>query len=467
MSKNEEIINSLKKIGEYAKERKSRFNKLYESGYFYNIFEILNIELDEVNTHSSILCNLLDPKGSHGQDRYYLDLFLKHLNKYDSLANSDVIVDKNYYIGKIDDESGGYIDILLNFGNKFKIAIENKINAKDQPNQLYRYETWLKNNSEKHLLLYLTKNGDDPSYSSTNICEREKPYWKNISYTKDITEWLKTALEKTNQKQILNQYLRTISKFSGEDDFMNEEFNKEVIETLNKDLDTADFIIDNYKKLSETFVNEFLNELTSKLNKGAANQYEIISHMDGYNPLEKYYHFEIKKQEWESIAIKFQFMKPDLKELHYGIGPLEENGKPKQVDNHIKTTIRKNAKYNKKGSDWWLVEKTFTEIREIKLSTFKDKNFINRIINETMKMKDWVPQKYYKQTGTFRKGVVANNRKDFLRSFLETKITHKCCKMEKSVLRLRSRTNLTFQQRVTAMQRLGLIMKSYKEFIYV
>lgn len=388
----DEIKKFLKKIGGYAKKKKNKITELYESGYFFNIFEILNVELDEVNTHSSILCNLLDPKGSHGEGRYYLDLFLKHLDLYKLLANLDVVVDKNYFIGKIDDEyeSGGYIDILLNFDNKFKIAIENKINAKDQPNQLYRYETWLKNNSEKHLLLYLTKNGDDPSYSSTKNCERENPYWKNISYSNVIKNWLENALKKTKQKQILNQYLRIISNFSGEDDFMDEGFCKEIIEALKTNLEAVDLIIDNCEKLSKSLVEDFLDKLKTKLNtKG--NTYEIISHMNDYNPLDKNYHFEIKKQEWESIAIKFQFMKSNFKDLRYGIGPLEENNKPKQVDDYIKNEIRKNANYNKNESDWWLVEERFRDIGKINLSTFTDKKFIDKILKKTMEMNKWVP----------------------------------------------------------------------------
>ena len=50
------------------------------TGEDFNIFGILGMERKEVKTHSRILAELLDPKGSHLQGNIFLKLFIDYLN---------------------------------------------------------------------------------------------------------------------------------------------------------------------------------------------------------------------------------------------------------------------------------------------------------------------------------------------------------------------------------------------------
>ena len=51
------------------------------TGEHFNIFKILGIARREVQTHSPILGELLNPNGCHGQKDLFLQLFFDQLNK--------------------------------------------------------------------------------------------------------------------------------------------------------------------------------------------------------------------------------------------------------------------------------------------------------------------------------------------------------------------------------------------------
>jgi len=97
-----------------------------------NIFE--QIKVSEPG-HSKILANLLNPKGTHGCNDLFLKLFFKVFIQeieYNEKESWVVTAEKERY------------DIRIkNFDNSKIIIIENKSNnARDKPNQLYRY--WYK-----------------------------------------------------------------------------------------------------------------------------------------------------------------------------------------------------------------------------------------------------------------------------------------------------------------------------------
>lgn len=63
----------------------SNINRAYEivkksSNEDFNIFSILRMETDEVNTHSRFIAELLNPKGIHFQGEVFLELFIKYFN---------------------------------------------------------------------------------------------------------------------------------------------------------------------------------------------------------------------------------------------------------------------------------------------------------------------------------------------------------------------------------------------------
>ena len=102
------------------------------SGERFNLFNILHVGHYEVPTHSPMLAELLNPKGTHGQGFVFLKHFLVELNVHDFDAES-ARVETEVSIPQ------GRLDIVITDGNRRSIFIENKIYAVLQDKQLERY----------------------------------------------------------------------------------------------------------------------------------------------------------------------------------------------------------------------------------------------------------------------------------------------------------------------------------------
>ena len=163
---NDEDIKQI--INDNEQQRKAK----EEQGDFFNIFSILKVERNEVYTHSAMLCELLNPNGSHGMKGSFLKLFieeipLQNIPDKNELINGTIKVYKEKDIGPIkkNEEKGGKIDLLIEFpDSNYAIIIENKIDARDQKAQLARYYNYAKKSYKKNFtLFYLTKYGNEPS----------------------------------------------------------------------------------------------------------------------------------------------------------------------------------------------------------------------------------------------------------------------------------------------------------------
>lgn len=207
------------------------------TGEKFNIFRILKVESNEVRTHSAFIGELLNPKGSHGQNDIFLKEFIKVFKTakftVDDCKNS--IINKEYYIGKTNEDytSGGRVDILITSGKKI-IVIENKIYAVDCKNQLHRY----KEKFPDAEIFYLTLNGDEPSTEGMGGLTKED--YKCTSYSKDIIDWLDICREKSAMLPILRegitQYINLIKHLTHQsiNQFKKMEINKLLLESEEK-----------------------------------------------------------------------------------------------------------------------------------------------------------------------------------------------------------------------------------------
>ena len=113
-------------VSDKIKEYKEKAQK---SGENFNIFSIMNMEYSEVKTHSAIITELLNPKGTHGKGSVFLKLFLEELRKENinipDFNFDTTIVLKEEYIGRINEDytKGGNIDIVIRDINN-QIVIE-------------------------------------------------------------------------------------------------------------------------------------------------------------------------------------------------------------------------------------------------------------------------------------------------------------------------------------------------------
>jgi len=159
------------------------------NGELFNIFSIFKVERSEVNTHSSMIAELLSPSGSHGQSDKFLILFLRTLNPGDSFTgtlNAKVFKEKSFNKGR------DRIDILIDLKDHV-FLIENKIDAEDGNEQLKRYAEVGKQSEKKWHLIYLTKYGSNAKEYSHHGVE-----YQRISYREDILTWLSACIEGVN-----------------------------------------------------------------------------------------------------------------------------------------------------------------------------------------------------------------------------------------------------------------------------
>jgi hypothetical protein len=201
----ETLINEVSEIVEKYK------NIANDTGENFNIFSIMTMEYAEVKTHSAIITELLNPRGSHGKGKAFLELFLEELkeeiqenNLLQNFNLNNVTVLKEEYNGRINQDytSGGYIDIVIK-EHKNVIVIENKIDAGDQFNQLLRY----KNHYPNSILLYLTLYGHKPSQDSIDYLKENVDYYC-VSYQKLIKNWLERILNEIEIPLLIQQTIK-------------------------------------------------------------------------------------------------------------------------------------------------------------------------------------------------------------------------------------------------------------------
>ena len=255
-------------------KKKEQFNEK-KAGNSINLFSILNMETDEVNSHSAFIFELLNPTGSHGLGDTFLKLFiecipLRNIEEKSKLITNTAIVEKEKYIDEVDleNETGGEIDIIITFKNPFyQIVIENKINAKDQPAQLARYHNYCKSKGKYFTLFYLTKDGHEPSELSTGK-ETLLHYWDCISYQKHIKQWLERCLKKTNPSSLLSgcikQYIKLINKITGQE--FNTNMNKKILNIMLQHNEEIVSIWENWDEWQKLLVEKVIKRIAKKTN---------------------------------------------------------------------------------------------------------------------------------------------------------------------------------------------------------
>jgi PD-(D/E)XK nuclease superfamily len=186
----------------------------------FNVFTTVLGATDEVRLHTRFLYCLLNPAGLHDCGPLFLDLFfatLKEMHGVDHDGNAALFEpaarEKAWEVEKEASRGDhGKIDLLLETQG-FGIAIENKIYAYEQEDQLVRYARYL---SDKYgnafRVIYLTLDGKK---SGTH---RGIPYLR-ISYAEHILQWLEKCLCATYHiipiNQVLLQYREVVRHLTG------------------------------------------------------------------------------------------------------------------------------------------------------------------------------------------------------------------------------------------------------------
>ena len=166
----------------------------------FNLFTVLRGESDEKRLHSRYLAHLLDPCGTHDYGPQFLEMFLKVLMKKgvqpheeQEKPNKECLEKFDFKEVKVGCEvcvTEGQLDILIKSLKWGAIAIENKIGAEEQPEQIARYASYLNRQypRQSRILLYLTLHGD----ASNTANGHEHEYYR-ISYREHVSTGLRSA----------------------------------------------------------------------------------------------------------------------------------------------------------------------------------------------------------------------------------------------------------------------------------
>lgn len=334
-----------KEIGQVLNEVQTileSYKRVAEStGENFNIFSILQMESNEVSTHSRFIAELLNIKGRHNLNDKFLKNFINVFAPDSSLIaeKSKVIVE--YYIGKVEDETGGRIDILIKDDNENVIMIENKIYASEQPNQLLRYHNAFPNGE----LLYLTLFGEDSEQESS------KNLYKNISYETDIINWLeickKDAVNIPILRESISQYINLLKKLTNQN--LNKKMNEDIISRILRDKNglTA------YKTLIDVNVDlkkELIKSIIEKINKILTRKEFInIKTMDFSKDRGRLIEFQTQSLIKKNLKFRLNFEGNSYSNLI--IGFIKEDIKQDIIPQLFESFKKEYP--NAKQSDWW------------------------------------------------------------------------------------------------------------------
>ena len=237
----------IKKLLDNVGKEVEKSNEIAQlKGENFNIFSILDLEKRENKTHSNFLVALLNPQGEHGLGNIFLKLFVdmvlsdesrialkgeKRKIVEDLMQDRVIVVETEIYLGEINSEEikGGRVDISIQC-NTGKIYIENKINAKDQKEQIARYV-----NTPESVVFYLTLFGSEPTPESRGNNKVNEDFFL-LSYKTDITNWLIKCHSEASDypivRETIKQYLILIKDLTGQ--LTTQEMEKETINLILK-----------------------------------------------------------------------------------------------------------------------------------------------------------------------------------------------------------------------------------------
>jgi hypothetical protein len=240
------------------------------TGENFNIFSIMNMEWNEVYTHSAIIGELLNPKGSHNFGGQFLDSFVEILNKkfsieikpFSNLVEEKICERTINVFNDWENVSGGRIDIIIE-DKKQILIIENKPSAKNQDYQLIRYYNYAKTRNKEFYILYLTLDekdlGDEKKYSRKTgdivtgrnfLYSSRKDYeeykstntnpnnfyclYYPITFKNDILEWIEKCIILTEKvpliSETLKQYRNNIKNITNQN--INNKMSQEIKELI-------------------------------------------------------------------------------------------------------------------------------------------------------------------------------------------------------------------------------------------
>ncbi len=317
------------------------------SGESFNVFNILRIAHYEVRTHSPILAELLNPKGSHGQGAVFLKDFCSTVGIRDFDAESGWVRLESH-IGRQTTDEGGRIDILVADRNGSQLIIENKIYALEQPNQLKRY----KNYSPKAHLLFLTLFGE--ASEDRGMCSSADA--KNISYSSDVLRWLeqcrKEAANAPIVRETIAQYIHLVKQLTQQN--TNTRMSQQLTAAVLQDEATY-LAYTELCKTKQTIQVTILTKLKHHL-EPVSVAFGLTLDFSAADMTNRYgaFHFTSPRLDEQKVKISFQFGQENLGGCIFGFSRLSR-GSVCPMEEKLFTAFKNSFTGAKRSPDWWVV----------------------------------------------------------------------------------------------------------------
>lgn len=299
----EQIRNLLSQISTIDKKNTEI---LEATGGLFNMFSICGVNHYE-NTHSAIIAELLNPKGSHGLKHKLLDAFIQSLGPYFSIKDFN---SETARVCKEHSTPQGRIDILIEDDKNNAIIIENKIYANDQDRQLIRYDEYAKGAKQNYQILYLSLYGEDASEQSSKGVT-----YHPIAHGKEIIDWLEDCVTIASRfpivRETIIQYINHLKQLTGQD--MDTKNKEEIVQVLSRieNLKAAQAIAQNYSATFDYLAEKHINPLMKEFAKENGLEYTFEKSSENYIA------FYLEKTEWKNkIWIHFTY---ESKQFYYGI----------------------------------------------------------------------------------------------------------------------------------------------------
>ncbi|ANQ51573.1 PD-(D/E)XK nuclease family protein [Flammeovirga sp. MY04] len=221
-----------------------------------SLFNLFSVKKRKENMHSDVIAWLLNPTENHGLNVYFLNNFLKSLDK-DSFIEEDTLVEVFTEYNNDKSNKNDRIDIVVKT-DKLIICIENKIDSFEGESQLLRYRRSINDRFPNHkkIFVYLTPFGDEP------LDKNELEFYNLMSYHK-ISNLIDKAINDNNLSQSIQVYLYDYNTNLKRNILKTENLNQLAKELYSKHQEVFDFIANN-KNYTGDFNLKIENYLKSK-----------------------------------------------------------------------------------------------------------------------------------------------------------------------------------------------------------
>ena len=198
-----QLIDLVDKYSFYKKEVETKKKNGINN---FNPILVLRKKGEEVGLHSQFIYSLIDPNAEHYQDTLFLDLFIKDVLGFDDFGTISS-VEREYII-----DEQRRIDFVIQ-SDRYKIAIEMKIYAVDQKNQISDYLKDMQSKIEtdednEAQVYYLTLYGKKASQNSHNNVD-----YKRVSFQKHILNWLNSCQNEIKNNNNLKNICEAIEQY--------------------------------------------------------------------------------------------------------------------------------------------------------------------------------------------------------------------------------------------------------------